>query len=375
MATTKNILYIGPYRQNDGWGLAAKGYLLSLLTTPHNIYCVPFYTNPISSCEVSEKQILQAENRRLQEYDIIIQKALPMALCPNKYAKNIGLIVLENNLLYSNGILNLLAMDEIWVPSKKETRCIANSGITTKTNAIMQAIPTEDIANALKQRLMLSFNNKMVDKSYKFYFIGEYIQRKNINDIIVAFHTEFDLDEPVSLIIKTSVPGLNAQQSLQKIKTDIKQLKTNLRIRNNFKEEIIITDKLSQEQLFSIHMSCDCFVSVSYGEAFCRPAAEAVCFGKPVILTSGIGVAEMINKEDKMEVSTQEQPVIVNNPSYVGGLDMYNAKETWSIPSILDLRKQMRIAFENKPKINNNSYYLHKFSYENIGNTLCQLLQ
>lgn len=373
MGTPKNILYVGPYRQNDGWGLAAKGYLLSLLTTNHNITCVPIYLNNSAACDINDPTILAAESQTSKNYDIIIQKALPPAICPNSYAKNIALIVLENNLLYSDGLTNLKQMDEIWVPSNKERQCLQNSGIKNLTRAIMQPVPVYEIQKAINKNIKISFNHSIIEKSYKFYFIGEYIQRKNLQDIIVAFHTEFDLDEPVSLIIKTAIPGMSPNQSLKQIEEDIKQIKKRLRIRNNFKQEIIITDRLSEDQLFSIHHSCDCFISVSYGEAFCRPAAEAVCFGNPVILTKNIGIEEMIEDNDKLIVSTQDQPVLVNNPSQMGGLDMYNANETWSIPSVLDLKKQMRVAFEKQPRVLSETY-INKFSYENIGKLLCQFI-
>lgn len=373
MATPKNILYIGPYRQNDGWGLAAKGYLLSLLSTDHNVCAVPIYLHPPAACDIIEKNILSAENKTYHEYDLIIQKALPPAICPNKYTKNVALIVLENNLIYSDGTQNLKRVDEIWVPSNKEIKCIKNSGIDTPSKSIMQPIPTHDIADIIKRNARIGFNNQTIDRSYKFYFIGEYIQRKNLHDIIVAFHTEFDLNEPVSLVIKTSIHGMTPQQSLSQIKNDINIIKQKLRTRKNFKEEIILTDRLTQEQLFSIHQTCDCFISVSYGEAFCRPAAEALCFGKPVILTENIGVAEMVDSKDKFIVSTQEQPVLLNNPSSVGGLDMYNANETWSVPSILDLKKAMRNAFDTKHSVDNTKY-IKKFSYDNIGKILCQYI-
>ena len=61
MQTAKNILYIGPYRQNDGWGYAARDYLLSLLTTEHNISAVPIYLNYSAAYQISNPLIQKAE--------------------------------------------------------------------------------------------------------------------------------------------------------------------------------------------------------------------------------------------------------------------------------------------------------------------------
>ena len=46
MPIAKNILFVGPYRQADGWGFASHDYLMSLLTTEHNIASAPIYLNP-----------------------------------------------------------------------------------------------------------------------------------------------------------------------------------------------------------------------------------------------------------------------------------------------------------------------------------------
>lgn len=371
--TAKNILYVGPYRQADGWGLAAQGYLLSLLSTHHNVVSVPIYLNASSVASITNKQILEAEERVLSGYDLIIQKSLPQAMIYNGSAKNIGMFFLENNKLVSDSVQNLNAMDELWVTSIKEQKCLTNSGVSTPTHIVSHPLPTEDMRNIQQKELRVNFG-KPVDDEYKFYFIGEHIQRKNIKDIVAAFHLEFDVTEPVRLIIKTSIPGVSPKAAEYQIKQELDLLKQKLRIRNKFKDEIIITEKVSQSQLFSLHNACDCFVSTSYGEAFCRPAAEALCFGKHAILAANIGVLDSAEAGDCSIIGCQEQPVIVENTTYLAGLDMYNGYETWSVPSILDLQKHMRQAYTNRPQVDKEKY-LNKFSYQNIGNILCQYIQ
>jgi len=373
MQTAKNILYVGPYRQADGWGFASHDYLMSLLNTNHSVSAAPIYLNPSSIADVVDKKILDAEKNRFDFYDLVIQQALPQCMVRIGQSKNIGMLFLENNKLFSDSINNLNSMDELWVTSNKEKSCLQRSGVSTKIRVVSHPLPTQDAILAQESGFRIGFGAP-VDDEYKFYFIGEYIQRKNIKDIVAAFHLEFDTSEPVRLVIKTSIPGSSPQAAQEKIKSDFDILKQKLRIRNKFKDEIIITDKVSQEHIFAIHNTCDCFISMSYGEAFCRPAAEALCFGKYVILSEGIGASEFIDKEDHSLVLCQEQPVIVEDTTYVAGLDMYNGYETWSIPSILDLQKYMREAYERRPIVNKDKY-LTKFSYTNIGDTLCQFIK
>ena len=71
--------------------------------------------------------------------------------------------------------------------------------------------------------------------TFNFAFVGEFIERKNLKALIQAFHMEFSCDEPVNLFIKTS------KVSLPEVQNHIKSIKSGLKIRKTYKEEIIIT--------------------------------------------------------------------------------------------------------------------------------------
>ena len=74
-----NILFIGPYRQNDGWGNAAKSYIRALSKIDSVNLCIrPIYMGS-STCEIDE-DIIEFEYNSFDEYDIVIQNVLP-SLC------------------------------------------------------------------------------------------------------------------------------------------------------------------------------------------------------------------------------------------------------------------------------------------------------
>lgn len=364
-----NTLFIGPYRQNDGWGLASRDYLMSLLKYNNNITAHPLYlANNIE--RNLPMPILDSEKTKYNNYDIIIQHSLPFGMTKRYGAKNIGLLFLENQKFNSDSVFNLNSMDEIWVSSNLEKQSLIDGGVVVPIKKASHAIDTNGIK---KIDPNIKFNNDTA-KAYKFYVIGEYIQRKNIKDIITAFHLEFDTTEQVSLVIKTSLSGTRPKDLMNIIKNECNAIKKSLRIRKQFHDEIIITDRLSSEQLNGLHKLCDCFVMASYGEAFCRPIAEALCHNKYCILSSNLGINEDLDAQDFGLVDCSPQPVILDNPAYVGDMDIYNGYETWYQPSIISLRKHMRFAFESRPQVD-GSKYINKFSYETVGNNLCQLLQ
>jgi glycosyltransferase involved in cell wall biosynthesis len=364
-----NTLFIGPYRQNDGWGLASKDYLLSLLHYNKNITAHPLYlANNIEKNIPSS--ILESEKTRLEKYDIIIQHALPFSMTKSYGAKNIGLLFLENQKFNSDSVFNLNSLDEIWVSSNLEKKSLIDGGVIIPIKKASHAIDTTNL-NKLDKTMQFSPD---LQSTYKFYVIGEYIQRKNIKDIIAAFHLEFDITEPVSLIIKTSLSGTKPKDLNTLIKSQCGKIKESLRIKKKYHEEVIISDRLTAEQMNSLHNLCDCFVMTSYGEAFCRPIAEALCHNNYCILSSNMGINEDLDSEDFSLVDCYPQPVILDNPSYIGDMDIYNGHEVWYHPSIISIRQHMRHAFESRPKVQ-GSKYVNKFSYQTVGNNLCQLLQ
>ena len=64
-----NSLFIGPYRQDDGWGMSARDYIKSIATQTENITARPyFYTG--QSVEISE-DIAKYEKNVYPKYDVI----------------------------------------------------------------------------------------------------------------------------------------------------------------------------------------------------------------------------------------------------------------------------------------------------------------
>jgi len=373
----KNALFIGPYRQNDGWGLAARDFLRAIATKINNITARPIYLGQVSS--INDPNILQYEKNIYRNYDVVFQFALPHCITINqKIKKNVGLFNLEtNDISNSNSIHILNKLDEICVVSQQEAKCLKKSGVTTPIKVISEPLDVDFIQqNKLHQ---LSKLKHMTDNTFKFYTIGEFNERKNILDLVLAFHLAFDITDNVSLVIKSSVPGLDETASLNHIHNEIKLLKERLKIRKNYKQELVITNRLSDIDLIGLHNTCDCFVAPSFGEAFCRPAAEALILGKTPIVTNNTGMTDFINKDNGYIINSSKHPVIVNKRPLSEQFDIYTANEYWYKPNIYSLIEQMqsvygiykkdRKAYQKKTEIGKSS--VQQFSYETIGSKIC----
>lgn len=371
-----NGLFIGPYRQNDGWGMASRDYIRAIKTQIPSLTTRPIYfTNNTTDID---SDIEHHEKMLFKNYDIVFQKTLPHCISPNKnIKKNVGLFVLEtNNIPNSICINNLNQIDEICVPSTQEEKCLKKSGVKTPIKVVSEPIDTELYRKNYLHKIDLPNHIK---HNFKFYFIGEYVERKNLLDLVAAFNLAFDPIDNVSLVIKTNKPGMSPQQSATAIQKDIDNLKQKLNIRQQYANEILITDRLSDLDMIGLHNACDCFVMPSYGESFCRPAAEALILGKMPIVTDNTGMSDFVDNNNGFLINSRKHPVILKERTLSNDFDIYNANEYWYHPSIYSLIESMqktyhmfkkdRQAYELKKELGINS--LDRFTYESVGKKIC----
>ena len=84
------------------------------------------------------------------------------------------------------------------------------------------------------------------------FYVGEFVERKNLADVVTAFNLAFRDNENVSLIIKTSVPGKGAGDGQRMVKQALAQQKM-LNI-GQVRDEFVITERLSERFDFSYTM-------------------------------------------------------------------------------------------------------------------------
>jgi glycosyltransferase involved in cell wall biosynthesis len=376
---------IAPYLQSDGWGEAARAYVKALATTEHNITLRPIYMANNIKQEV-DPLFEKLEHNTSLSYDVVIQKVLPHLLettIPD--SKNISLCVFETaNLQHTSWTRFLNRMDEAWTTSQREQDILIESGLTTNIAKVNE--PT-DIDIYTKEYDSGPLKHMGLNNTFNFYFVGEYIPRKNLMALATAFHREFKPSEPVSLVIKTNKAGMDQKQLQSKIDKDLTGLKKTLLLYQNphsYKRELVATEYLKEEYLYALHQACDCFVMPSYGEACCRPMMDAIGFGNPVIVTSNTGMTDYVLTSDENHyysdigwiVSSRQEPVHSNEHPLPF---LYTGWETWSSIDILSLQKAMREAYElndlQRLQMKHRCQeHIKRFSYKNIGDKINKLL-
>lgn len=370
-----NVLFVGSYREKTGFGIACQNFIRAL-DTAANVACRPVKVRQLQAD--LHPRILELENNFFENYDYVIQKVLPHNMDFNgDFKKNVAILAYETtNLGRTIWPERLQIMDEIWATNNLTKKACENSNITTPIKVIGEPVEVEKFSKTYNKMTAPT----VLDSTFKFYFIGEHNPRKNIEALITAFHVEFRPEDDVALIIKTNKTLVSPQETQNQVAGMATTIKRNLRMYDDFslyKPEIILTDYISDTDICSLHKMCDCFVMPSHGEGFCMPAMDALGFANPVICGAYAGM-DFVNDNNGWLVNSYKVPVI---NGFAPLTDLYTGHEQHEQIDIIDLQKQMRLAYEArntkvwKDKQESAKETPHQFTMEKVGARMVEFLE
>jgi glycosyltransferase involved in cell wall biosynthesis len=246
-------------------------------------------------------------------------------------------------------------MDEVIVTSKVEKKFLKTSGVVKPIKVVGQSLDMDKFSKEYKPII------PELKDHFIFYFIGEFIPRKGLAELLTAYYSEFNYNEDVHLIVKTNGDPNQIDQFFEGIKQTLGMYsKPHLYPKATFMHQF-----LAEIELDKLHAQSDCFVMPSYGESWCLPAMEAMGFGNTPIVTRGTGMEDFITPEVGYIIDSEETIVSTTHRPLA---DLYTGHETWMRPSILSLKKLMREAYQNnKEKSSRGKEAVKQYSHENIG--------
>lgn len=359
------VLYIGNYKDGTGWANACINNILALDAA--GIDVVPRAITFNSAKGECPQRILELEQNYESGCDVCIQHTLPHLYSYNSKFKNIGFIATEtSNFTESSWQHHANLMDEIWVPTQSCKSACVHSGVKKD----IKVVPHSLDLTAYQSEKYIQQGPKIDNliNTFNFAFIGEFVERKNIQALARAFHSEFDYDEPVNLYVKTS------SQTLDYVQNYFQQIRNGLKIRKKYKEEVVICGSLPKESYISILAQCHSFVMPSRGEGFCIPALESMAMGIPVIYTEGTGMDDFCYGS---AVQSKMTPCFgaMSTMNY-----LYTANEKWMEIDVEHLMLCMRNAFM-KWKTNTETEESRaaleasaKYSHQEVGKNIKEIL-
>lgn len=361
-----NILYLGPYKENNGFGRSARRWLRCLESqTEHNIAARPIYLTQNTVFDPAEKTDFSTQNNTYTNYDMVIQHGTPDIFVYNKkFGKNIGVVDIETrNIVHSGWVESINMMDEVIVGSSFSANSLADSGVKIPIKIIPE--PYEDYA--FNNKADFFFYQNQTNRPFIFYTMGQYFEKKNILGIALAFLLEFDDSENVKLFIKTGDYYKENTDLENIIKFDISNMHKAVKrypVKNNRID--ILCGILKDEDIYRLHNSSDCYVNAVRSDSLAACPIEAKLCGNIVINTKGTGASDYFNELNSIMVDSMN----VN----VYSRDFYSPKtftpyEEWREPNIYSIRNAMRKAFEmSQEELNNQNRLFDRslFSYSNM---------
>lgn len=368
------VLYIGHYKENSGWSKAAIDLISAIDSVGIDIVC--------RNIKLTDKRfelpsrIMELEKKPLSGIDFCIQHVLPHHLVgTSKFKKNIACYIGESNTLkYNSWLSNLRLTDEIWLPNKDLISNLNNDGVNMSN---LRYIPYAFDLSKYQTKIDARINFGKKNNTFKFYYIADLNERKNIESIIKCFHSEFHRYEPVSLVLKVKKFGIHPQELHTYIKNMCESIKKTLRIYpkvEDYLEEIIITDDMTEEQISILHNSCDCLINTTHGEGWSIPAFDAMCFGKTPICGNEGGPKEFIKDKNSGTLVKGVRGICEHSdPAFS---NIFTGRESWFVPDEEEIKSAMRFYYENRDSIDRTKGLedAQEFSYKNVGNLIRRAL-
>ena len=361
-----NILYIGNFHDGTGYARANSECAVALDAAGANVVCRPIaFNGGRKPCPV---RILQLEDKPVPErIDAVIQHTLPSAMVYDaRCGVNVSQFYYESSHFQSSGwSLRLNQMDLIiTTPGISEDSC-RNSMVKTPTVGI--PLPSDPSRYCVSYPAPSWLSPYIRNEKFIFYTVSENVRRKNLGGLIKAFLVAFQATDPVVLVVKTGGDGKKVYSMIQELAQGLKLCR--------HPEIVVVTDRLSDDELMGLHGNADCFVQASCGEAWSYPAFDAMAMGRTPIVPDTKTYRSYISNETGYLVPTYAEPCSGGTDEQV---DLYRSDESWQVPFTRELADAMQRAYREEGQRDTKSSLgldvAYRFTPERVGKTLLEAI-
>jgi glycosyltransferase involved in cell wall biosynthesis len=349
------LLFSSPVCDPTGYGQAGRLYLRSLLEVGFSpLLSIPRYTN---TKEITFKDLPDLTKYVFhgEQVNTFLNHITPdIAHGYNKTIHNILLSVWETDKIPATAIKKCDKFESILTASEYSKAAFINAGVKPPVSIVPH--PIVEVKN-------FKLNHKLEEKykdRFVFFSNFEWHKGKGYDILIKAFSKAFQNNDDVVLIIKTFSFDRAGKYDKRGFIKELKGDKTLPQI-------VLIDDIISEDNLHSLYSLCNAYISTSRREAFSLTAAEALSFGKLVIAPNKGGHREFLDNGNCRLIESK----MVDVPADVELSRSVYKGQKWVEPDFDDTVEALKEVYGSCRDVD-PSYYLDKFSLENIGNLLLE---
>ena len=359
----KGVRYIS-LAENSGYGVAAQGYLRSLLNAGVSVEWFPLVATPqgylpwnsvegaaawiagLADARSTDGFFGEAVQRTLDrnvDHDTIILHCTPehwpRYMDPGK--RNIGYTVWETDAPPPHWKTLMNSVDHILVPSRFNKQVFQSTGIERPIDVVPHIVRPD--AAAPPRDLVSDFRDEhgIHAEHFVFYTIEAWTPRKAPWKTIHAFLQAFDADDPVSLVVKTSRAGPRSSAAADNSPTEtlVEELISHYERPPNV---VLINREMTAVEIELLHHIGDCYLSLTHSEGWGLSVFDAAASGNPVVVTGWGGHLDYLGDRWPFLIDFEMTPVMDAQ-----GRGSYLPTQNWAAPSIDDAVRLIHEVYRN----------------------------
>lgn len=345
------IVWGGPLFQASGYGNVSRNYLLGLRAVGLPVKAVDLAPNSDDSSLIGSAQLdaireLGRTDAGARPVEIVhhLPEVFPRIRLSGAATARIGCTIFETDGLPAAWVEPCNSMDEIWVPSAFHRKSFASAGvISEKLRVIPYAVDTE-------------FFHPIVDvfdlprcRPFRFLYISFWDWRKGFDLLIEAYLKEFTSKDPVSLVLRTSLPhGESSARDIELLLSETMRARVNRPSADRPHVELV-SKALGQEDLRRLYNACDLYISTDRANGWGMPCMEAMAMGRPAATIDWSGSTGFMTARNSLLINPTGNLVPVDarlaaeRPIYRG--------QRWAEVTLTEVQRVMRWALDNRSEL------------------------
>jgi len=354
-------------RGSSGYSEAAKDYIIALHKAGIPV-TVEYMVHDNSDYRSGERnKLINTLLDQQIEYNKVIIHTTP-EFWPNYIREEkkegieiIGMSVWETDKLDDRWVGWVNMVDKVIVPCTWNKEVYLNSGIIK---------PIEVIPHIFKELPKAVGEIKGVNKSDTvFYTIGQWSNRKGVDDTIKAYLEAFTSTDSVCLIVKTF--GNNYKEDQRRIiRNHVNDI---MKVYPDPAKVILLLREFSDIEMAALHGIGDCYVTLCKSEGFGLGMFDALGYKNPVLCTGYGGHLDFIDNK-KWLIPYTLVPV-----SGMSWIPWYGTDQRWAQPDVQKAANKMRrmkkyISAARKDAQVKQIYIKNFYNYTKVGESLIQTL-
>ena len=352
MMDRKNIIVQAPVFSLSGYGSHARDIVMSMFNSgQYNVTCAPVGWGGSSTFtpakDITDALVFMCNNRIADGSEFTwIQLGVPHEFRRVSSTCNIGITAgLEVEQYPRKWAEYCNQMSAIVVPSTFAKKRLSDCGVSVPIYVVPEGVDTR-VFNDVDPYIAYPVVQFEFPTPWNFLTVGQWLQgqvgedRKNIPLTIMAVLDAFIDNPDVGIVVKTYMHNQSSPDRYALLERMGELLGPAAKGRVHF-----IHGALTELELAKLyhHSQIKAFVSLTHGEGYFRPLAEAAACDLPVIVTGYSGHMDFIS-EKLAAVVTYDMGAV---PPSMWAPELLGEGQTWAIPKYDNAKNRIKRCFEN----------------------------